>query len=184
MGLTNYLIEGVSGTGKTTVAEELERRGHHVVHGDRTLAFQGDPATGEPLEEPGHESPAAGLEWRQRHWIWDEARVRAHLADRSRPMTFFCGGSRNLARFIDRFDAVFVLDVDPDTLRRRLSGRGRDEFGGRPEELALVLRLQATREDTPDGVRIDATRPVAVVVDDILARCGPTAGDDGMAPVG
>jgi predicted ATPase len=28
MGVRNYLIEGVSGTGKTTVAEELQRRGY------------------------------------------------------------------------------------------------------------------------------------------------------------
>lgn len=27
MGKENYLIEGVSGTGKTSVAEELQRRG-------------------------------------------------------------------------------------------------------------------------------------------------------------
>jgi broad-specificity NMP kinase len=37
MGKRNYLIEGVSGTGKTSVAEELQRRGHHVIHGDREL---------------------------------------------------------------------------------------------------------------------------------------------------
>lgn len=35
MGKKNYLIEGVSGAGKTTVANELEKRGYHVVHGDR-----------------------------------------------------------------------------------------------------------------------------------------------------
>ena len=33
MGARNYLIEGVSGSGKTTVAEELERRGYQVIHG-------------------------------------------------------------------------------------------------------------------------------------------------------
>ncbi len=43
MGIRNYLIEGVSGAGKTTVAEELERRGRHVIHGDRVLAYVGDP---------------------------------------------------------------------------------------------------------------------------------------------
>ncbi len=42
VGRKNYLIEGLSGTGKTSVAEELQRRGHHVVHGDRELAYQGD----------------------------------------------------------------------------------------------------------------------------------------------
>ena len=55
MGVKNYLIEGVSGTGKTAVAEELQRRGYYVIHGDRELAYVGDPETGEPLELPAHE---------------------------------------------------------------------------------------------------------------------------------
>ncbi|MDW9477139.1 hypothetical protein GOA69_33865, partial [Sinorhizobium meliloti] len=46
MGIKNYLIEGDSGTGKTSVGTELERRGYHVVHGDRVLAYVGDPETG------------------------------------------------------------------------------------------------------------------------------------------
>jgi len=50
MGVRNYLIEGVSGTGKTAVAEEIQRRGYHVIHGDRELAYHGDPETGEPLD--------------------------------------------------------------------------------------------------------------------------------------
>jgi predicted amidohydrolase YtcJ len=48
MGVKNYLIEGVSGTGKTSVCDELRRRGYHAIHGDRDLAYQGDPKTGEP----------------------------------------------------------------------------------------------------------------------------------------
>ncbi|RVN73421.1 nucleoside kinase, partial [Sinorhizobium meliloti] len=43
MGIKNYLIEGDSGTGKTSVGTELERRDYHVVHGDRVLAYVGDP---------------------------------------------------------------------------------------------------------------------------------------------
>lgn len=60
MGRRNYLIEGLSGTGKTSVCDELQRRGHHAIHGDRELAYRGDPETGEPMEGFGHE-----------HHIWD-----------------------------------------------------------------------------------------------------------------
>lgn len=51
MGRRNFLIEGGSGTGKTSVCEELARRGYQVVHGDRELAYQGDPETGAPMED-------------------------------------------------------------------------------------------------------------------------------------
>jgi hypothetical protein len=173
MGVRNYLIEGVSCAGKTTVAEELQRRGHHVIHGDRKFAYYGDPETGEPLECPALESEAERVAWGYPRWIWPVDRVRALLADQSEPVSFFCGGSRNAHHFIHLFDAVFVLDLDTHTLRARLTSRPEDEFGGRPLERDFVMRVHATGEGLPEGAfRIDATRPVAGVVDDILSRCG------------
>ena len=172
MGIRNYLIEGVSGAGKTTVAEELQRRGEHVVHGDRELAYLGDPATGRPLDALAREDVADKVRWRHERHIWDLARVRSLVADQSHARSFFCGGSRNFHHFIDLFEEVFVLEVDLDTLNRRLAQRPEDEFGGRPVERALVVRLHATREDIPrDSVSIDATAPIGRVVDEILSRC-------------
>lgn len=166
MGVRNYLIEGVSGAGKTTVGDELGRRGYQVIHGDRALAYQGDPETGEP-GEPGE--PRDGIA--HGHHIWDEAKVRALVADQSHPATFFCGGSRNHDRFIDLFDGVFILEVDLDTLKRRLAARPDDEWGGAPPDWDFIVRLHTTKEDMPkSGVTIEATAPVARVVDTILGH--------------
>ena len=162
MGVRNYLVEGVSGTGKTSVCRELQRRGHHAVNGDTDLAYQGDPETGAPIDSAVHE-----------HHIWDVDRVRALTADDREPVTFFCGGSRNFAKFIDLFDGVFVLDVDLETLHRRLDQRPPDEWGSQPSERALVVHLHRTREDVPSaGVVIDATQPLEDVVDEILRHVG------------
>ena len=66
---------------------------------------------------------------------------------------------------------MFVLEVDAETLNRRLDRRPSAEFGNLPGERALVLRVHRTREDLPvGGVSIDASRPVVDVVDDILSR--------------
>jgi broad-specificity NMP kinase len=174
MGRRNYLIEGLSGTGKTTVCDELQRRGHHAVHGDRELAYQGDPETGEPTEAAIHE-----------HHIWNVDKVRALVADQDKAATFFCGGSRNFSKFLDLFDGVFVLEVDLDTLNRRLDARPDEEWGGgKPTQRERIVRWHQAKEDVPEnGVVIDATAPVEHVVHEILRRCQAMARDeDGTAP--
>jgi thymidylate kinase len=173
MGKRNYLIEGLSGTGKTSVAEELQRRGYHILHGDRELKYRGDPKTGEPLQEPVHASEWDKAIWQQEHQLWDLDKVQAVIADHSRAVSFFCGGSRNFSKFIHLLDGVFVLEVDDlEILHRRMDERvARDptDWGGKPEEKELVARLHRTKEDIPNsGIVIDATQPLASVVDEIL----------------
>ena len=164
MGKRNYLVEGVSATGKSAVCMELRSRGFHAINGDTDLAYQGDPETGEPTRD-------ACSHW---HHLWDVGKVRALVADRGEPCTFFCGGSRNFSEFLDLFDEVFVLEVDLDTLKRRLDRRPGDEFGARRSERELILRLHRTGEDTPrNGIPIDATAPLAHVVDEIVRRATP-----------
>jgi broad-specificity NMP kinase len=169
MGIRNYLIEGVSGTGKTSVCNDLQRRGYHAIHGDDELAYQGDPETGEPTDGFAHE-----------HHIWHVDEVGALVANQDEALTFFCGGSRNFSKFIDLFDGVFVLEVDLDTLNRhtlnrRLDERPDDEWdGGKPMERELIARLHQTKEDIPkNGIVIDATAPIAHVVDEILRQSPP-----------
>jgi len=99
--------------------------------------------------------------------------VKSLVANQDHAVTFFCGGSRNFSRFIDLFDGVFVLEVDLDTLKRRLDERPDDEWGGKQSERDLIVRLHQTKEDTPkDGIVIDATKPPARVVDEIIHQTG------------
>jgi hypothetical protein len=172
MGRRNHLIEGESATGKTSVCDELARRGYQAIHGDRELAYTGDPDTGAPVD-------VAGLSVHDHH-IWNVSLLEALIEDQREPTTFFCGGSRNFAEFVDLFDGVFVLEIDPETLIRRLNKRPNEEWGGRdrPAERDLILRRHRTREDVPPrSIPIDATVPLTEVVNDILAR-SRTAGND------
>jgi thymidylate kinase len=102
-------------------------------------------------------------------------KVQAFVANQEEAVTFFCGSSRNFAKFIDLFDGVFVLEVDLDTMNRRIDERvalDPTDFGGKPEERELIARLYATKEDVPkSGVVIDATVPIKRVVDEILRKC-------------
>ena len=161
VGMRNYLVEGVSGTGKSSVCKELRLRGYHAINGDTDLAYQGNPETGEPTDD-------VSSHW---HHIWPVDRVRALVADQNERFTFFCGGSRNISKFQDLFDEVFVLEIDLDTLNRRLDQRPEDEFGAQQSERDLIVRLHRTKEDTPrNGIMIDAAAPLARVVDEIVRR--------------
>lgn len=126
-----------------------------------TWPIKGDPETGRPTHDvPSHS-----------HHIWHLDRVRALVADQDERFTFFCGGSRNFSKFQDLFDRVFILEIDLDTLNRRLDQRPEDEFGAQQSERDLILRLHRTKEDTPkNGSLIDATEPLARVVEEIVRQ--------------
>jgi len=102
--------------------------------------------------------------------MWNVEKLRALVADQNHAATFFCGGARNSERFIDLFDGVFVLEIDLDTLNRRLAARPQDEWGGTASEGEAFARLQhATKEGLPmNAIIIDATAPFSSIVDTIL----------------
>ena len=162
----------LAGEARSLLQCRRERRGYQAIHGDRELVYRGDPDTGLPMT-PETGTPTAI--WMSEHQIWDVEKVKAYIANQNEAVTFFCGGSRNFAKFIDLFDGVFVLEVDLDTMNRRIDERvalDPTDFGGKPEERELAVRLRQTKEDIPkNGIIIDATAPLARVVDEILCKC-------------
>src|SRR6185437_16352381 len=101
MGVRNYLIDGVSGAGKTAVCTELRRRGYQAIDGDNELAYQGDPDTGQPTDGLKHEHSATFI---SEHHIWDVEKVNAYVADQEEEVTFFSGGSMTSSKVIALFD--------------------------------------------------------------------------------
>ena len=92
MGVRNYLIEGVSCTGKTSVCGELRRRGLHAINGDAELAYQGDPITGEPGGEGWPTSTISGTWIRSGRW-WPTKAMRrpsSAAAPGTSPVSLMC----------------------------------------------------------------------------------------------
>ncbi|MBI1856720.1 AAA family ATPase [Candidatus Saccharibacteria bacterium] len=157
-------IDGISGTGKTTAAEELIKRGYAALDADEAFGYYGNPETGEPTYEQT-----------QHNWIWDLNKVKS-LAKSSEDTTIFvCGGAMNQDRVRGVFDKRFTLVVDDDTMRHRLMTRTNNDFGKHPDDLARQLEWNkgATEYATSIGaIVIDATKPIEQVVDNILAESG------------
>ncbi|HEX3081765.1 MAG TPA: nucleoside kinase [Candidatus Saccharimonadia bacterium] len=162
MGLRNYFIDGGSGTGKTTVCDELQRRGYQAIHGDRELRAKPGTEKIKNGQMPGHDLPP----------LWDVARVKALIENHDEPVTFFCGGCSNSSKFVGLLDGVFVLEVgDIDVVMQRIDKRvlvDPTDWGGRPEEREIIRRLHQTKEAIAPGWAIDATAPLEQVVDEIL----------------
>ncbi len=169
MAKRNYLVEGLSGAGKSSVYEELIARGYKAISTDRAWKYRADPDTG----LPGYDNS-----------MWDGQRAVSELESPEPEVLFVCGSGRNRDRFLPYFTLIFNLRIDDDTMRRRLRERTNNEFGKQPEEVELMLRLNRSDEKPAGAVDIDATRPLDQVVDELLrlANCRTVTSDSTLTP--
>lgn len=156
-----YLIEGISGTGKTTVCQELQKRGYKAIEADEDVAHYADPKTGLPTNEKVPDN-----------WIWNKDKFDKSIQQEGDAPVFICGGAMNQEDFKHHFAKVFTLHIDDETLKYRLANRTNNDFGKHPDELALQLEWNkgAIKYSKERGTTlIDATKPVSDVVDEILS---------------
>jgi len=168
MAKRNYLVEGLSGAGKSSVYEELIRRGYKAISTDRAWKRPADPDTGLP-----------GGPIRYSESIWDQQKAVSELEAPEPEVLFVCGSGGNRDRFLPYFTAIFNLRIDDDTMRRRLQERTNNDYGKQPEELELMLRLNRSDEKPAGAIDVDATQPLREVVDEVLrlADCGTVNSD-------
>jgi hypothetical protein len=159
MARRNYLVEGVSGAGKSSVYEELIRRGYKAVSTDRAWKDRASPDR------------------------WDEHKAVGELERPEPDVLFVCGSSRDRDRFLPWFTKVFNLCIDDDTIRRRLRERTNNDYGKQPDELELVLRLNRSHEKPAGAIDVDATQRLDQVVDEVLRLAGcPSVANDVPPP--
>jgi predicted kinase len=157
MAQRNYLVEGLSGTGKSSVYEELLRRGYNAISTDRVWAHHVDPGTGLQGGPIAHDN-----------WIWDRQMVLSELERAEPDVLFVCGSSRNRDDFLHHFTKVFNLRIDDDTMRCRLQARTADDWDMGPDEVELMLELNRSDEKPAGAIDVDATQALHQVVDELL----------------
>ena len=157
MAKRNYLVEGLSGAGKSSVYEELIRRGYTAINTDRAWAYNADPDTGLPGGPIHHDN-----------WMWDRQKAVSELESLEPEVLFVCGSSRNRDRFLPYFTKTFNLRIDDDTMRRRLQERTADDWPLGPEAIELMLELNRSDEKPAGAIDVDATQPLNRVVDELL----------------
>lgn len=167
-----YLVTGVSGAGKTTLAHALQRRGVAAIDtdADTTLAYFVDTA-GAVVDRP----PAPDFAWLATHrWVWSPTRLVELLEHHRHDTLFLCGHADNDTEFLERDAGVFLLCLDEITMLRRLADpqRGNDfgAVGDTGEQVRLWRADFQRRMLTLGATPIDASMPVPHVVDLLLAH--------------
>jgi broad-specificity NMP kinase len=167
-----YLVTGQAGSGKSSVAAELRRRGLTAYDTDAMPEVTGfdDVETGFPAAGDAVRHP---IDFRRVAWNWRLDALHALLA--SADDVFVCAITSNTVEQAHLFDRVFVLVPDRETLAKRLRDRTGNEFGKHPAESAPVLDHNDVIADewrARGGIELDSSRPVEAVVDELLSRLG------------
>jgi hypothetical protein len=162
-----FLITGNPGSGKSTVAGQLSRRGEVAIDADDLASWE--DSSGMPVQPPAGVDEA----WQLTHrWVWNRARIEAVIAACEHPsgVMFVCGIAVNQHQMLDLFERVFLLVIDADAQDARLAkaespqrteGIKQQIRDGRPAFQAQMLAAGA--------VALDATASPALLADTVLA---------------
>jgi shikimate kinase len=147
--MARVLVTGMSGAGKSTVLDELRRRGHMAVDTD----YGG---------------------WELPDGTWDEQRMQQLLA--SSPDVIVSGTVENQGRFYHHFEHVVLLSAPLHVLVERVSTRTNNPYGKTPEQQAEIARYVDTVEPLlrrGATLELNGQRPatdLADVIEDLVTR--------------
>jgi shikimate kinase len=136
----------MSGAGKTTVLQELSRRGYRTIDTD----YDG---------------------WVLPDGTWDEPRMSALLA--SDLSLVVSGTVENQRRFYDRFAAVVLLSAPVEVLIDRVSVRTNNRYGRSEDDQSAIRRYVLDVEPLLRNgatLELDGRRPVAELADEVERR--------------
>jgi dephospho-CoA kinase len=147
--VARVLITGMSGTGKTTVLEELRARGHRTLDTD----YDG---------------------WVLADGTWDEPRLSRFLAENHD--AFVSGTVQNQGRFYDRFEHVVLLSAPAAVILQRVAARSTNPYGKSAQEQDEIRTYLQTVEPllrSGATLELDARLPVAELADELERLQGP-----------
>jgi dephospho-CoA kinase len=165
-----YLITGVAGSGKSTVAKELAKRGYAAYDTEVGFSHYVNKVSREKAVYPANPS----LKWYEAHErVFDEKVLDNLFKKHSGEPLFICSITANQKRYYADFDKLFLLSAPDEVLIRRIGQRTDNHFGKHPLELQRIISRHAKfdadlREQ--GAIVIDSTQPLNRVVDEILAK--------------
>jgi dephospho-CoA kinase len=159
--MKRILITGMSGTGKSSVIQELVARGYRAHDLDTSEWSEWIDADPSDVLTPT----------RGKDWVWREDRVRALLSRPEDGTLFISGCAENMAQLFPLIDVVILLSAPAATIMERLRARSPGSYGSVAEERRRVNDLISTIEPLlrkSADYEIDTRRSIHATVDEIL----------------
>ena len=168
----SILVTGVAGSGKSTVCEELRKRGYTAYNLDEVpslLAFV-HKKTGKVIRAWDNKD----LEMvKQMNWICDKRRLTRLIRKNNRGDAFYCGSASNIDDLLPLFDRVLLLKPSKKTLSRRLATRTTNDFAKVPKVRHWYLRTRGNWENRlcrKGAIVIDGDMTIRETVDVVLRK--------------
>jgi shikimate kinase len=139
--VTRVLVTGMSGAGKSTVLDELRRRGHLTLDTD----YDG---------------------WVLADGRWDEPRMSTFLNNHA--TVFVAGTVENQGLFYDRFDHLVLLSAPIHVLLQRVTDRTNNPYGKTAGDRAEIERYIGSVEPLlrlRASIELDSRRPASELAD-------------------
>jgi dephospho-CoA kinase len=165
-----YLITGVAGTGKSTAAKELRRRGYAAYDTEEGFSYYVDKETGERCAYPKEPTE----DWYLKHErVFDENVLNNLFKKHQNEPLFISSITANQNKYYPQFAKIFLLSTNDDLITHRLGTRTNNYFGRHPLDLQRVISRHRDFDDelkAAGAVIIDASKPIEQMVDEILSH--------------
>lgn len=166
-----FFVTGISGSGKTSVARELIKRGYTALDSKVTKGiFHFADKNGTPAQDfrPNDQDWSTSYKW-----VLNVPMLEQAIRDNAGKQYIFVCGRGNIRQHWDLAHAVFLLQVDETTMLSRLNDPSRDNMFAKDKKTQQKLRenLEFVQRSLKNAgaIVIDAKQPLEKVVDDIVA---------------
>lgn len=119
-------ITGISGTGKTSIAKELEAKGFFAISVDEIpgLCHWRHKENKEPA---GFDSELTKEFIEAHEWVCDAERLKELMGDKEN--VFVLGITSNQNEYLNFFDKILLLQCSPEVFIQRINSRENNDFG-------------------------------------------------------